>query len=99
MGTSINTPVTGFVSTTKGGAAMHRPLLIYTHSDQGTGIPPTSLSKLFKPFHRAANVGNIRGTKLGLAIVKESVELHQGTITCESKMVVDTTFPVRLPAL
>ena len=43
--------------------------------DQGIGIPEADLKHLFEPFHRAANVGTIPGTGLGLIIIKESIEL------------------------
>src|ERR1700712_5382434 len=65
--------------------------------DQGIGIPETDLNDLFEPFYRAANVGKIAGTGLGLTIVKEAVERQGGTITVESQYGVGTTFTVRLP--
>ncbi|MBZ0294620.1 MAG: PAS domain-containing sensor histidine kinase [Anaerolineae bacterium] len=68
-------------------------------SDQGIGIPSESLSKLYDPFYRANNTGTIGGTGLGMTIVKESVDLHGGTITCESEPGIGTTFTVTLPAL
>ncbi len=68
-------------------------------TDQGIGIPEEDCKRLFEPFHRAANVGNISGTGLGLAIVKKSVDLHRGTISVESKVGVGTTFIVAIPNL
>jgi signal transduction histidine kinase len=66
-------------------------------SDHGIGIPPEGLAHLFDLFYRATNTGDIGGTGLGLSIAKESVELHGGTIQCESELGVGTTFTVRLP--
>lgn len=66
-------------------------------SDQGIGIPPDGLARLYDPFYRASNTRNIKGTGLGLTIVKESVDLHNGTIRCESEEGVGTTFTVQLP--
>lgn len=66
-------------------------------SDQGIGIPPEDLSRLFEPFHRAANVAGLPGTGLGLLIAKQSVELHGGSISVESAVGQGTTFTVRLP--
>lgn len=66
-------------------------------SDEGIGIPKADLPHLFEPFHRAANVGTISGTGLGLVITREAVELHGGTITVESQQDVGTTFLIRLP--
>ncbi|MEQ9030076.1 MAG: sensor histidine kinase, partial [Aggregatilineales bacterium] len=65
--------------------------------DRGIGIPEDDLRNLFEPFHRAANVGTIHGTGLGLVIAKESVALHDGTISVESELGVGTTFTVHLP--
>lgn len=66
-------------------------------SDEGIGIPEADLPHLFEPFHRAANVGTISGTGLGLVITQEAVDLHGGTITVESQLGVGSTFLVRIP--
>ncbi|KAB2853704.1 MAG: sensor histidine kinase, partial [Anaerolineae bacterium] len=66
-------------------------------SDQGIGIPAEGLARLYDPFYRASNTRTIKGTGLGLTIVKESVDLHNGTISCESEEGVGTTFTVQLP--
>ncbi len=66
-------------------------------ADSGRGIPKDDLNKLFEPFHRAQNVGNIRGTGLGLTIVKKNVDLYGGTIDVTSEVNEGTTFIVRLP--
>jgi signal transduction histidine kinase len=71
--------------------------VILTVRDTGIGIPETDQKHLFEPFHRAANVGSISGTGLGLVIVKESVELHGGTIAVESQVGVGTTIAISLP--
>lgn len=65
--------------------------------DEGVGIPVEDQARLFEPFHRAANVREIRGTGLGLAIVLDSVTAHGGVIECDSQENVGTTFTVRLP--
>lgn len=65
--------------------------------DEGIGIPAADLPYLFEPFHRAANVGTIAGTGLGLVITKEAVELHGGTIAVASQIGLGTTFTVHLP--
>jgi signal transduction histidine kinase len=66
-------------------------------SDHGIGIPQEDQSRLFEAFHRAANVGQIQGTGLGLLIVKRCVELHRGTIRFESQEGKGTIFIVHLP--
>ena len=66
--------------------------------DEGIGIPEKDQQHLYEPFHRASNVDTIQGTGLGLAITKRAVDLHGGTIVCESAVGVGTTFTVRIPS-
>lgn len=66
-------------------------------SDNGIGIPQADFDHLFQSFHRAGNVGSIPGTGLGLTLVKQAVEMQQGSIHVESVVGVGTTFTVRLP--
>lgn len=66
-------------------------------SDQGIGIPDADLDRLFTVFHRGRNVGTISGTGLGLALVKQCVDLHGGTIEVSTEISQGTTFTVRLP--
>jgi PAS domain S-box-containing protein len=66
-------------------------------SDQGIGIPPEDLPRMFEPFHRAANVEGLPGTGLGLVIARQGVEMHGGSIGVESVVGQGTTFTVRLP--
>ena len=67
--------------------------------DQGIGIAPEDLPQLFTRFYRSwtARQSGLRGTGLGLVLVKEAVELHGGTITVESQLHVGTRFTVTLP--
>ena len=55
-------------------------------TDQGLGIPPEALPRLFEKFFRVDNLDRreIRGTGLGLAIVKQIVEVHGGRVRAES---------------
>ena len=59
--------------------------------DQGIGIPQDDIERLFEPFSRASNVGSIKGTGLGLVIIKRIVEALQGSITLESSEGAGTT--------
>jgi signal transduction histidine kinase len=70
---------------------------VFTVQDHGIGIPEADQRRLFEAFHRAANVGEIPGTGLGLLLVKRCVDLHQGSITVASAEGKGTTFTVRLP--
>jgi PAS domain S-box-containing protein len=71
--------------------------LVIHVTDSGIGIPEEDQKHLFVPFHRAGNVGEVSGTGLGLAITKQGVELHGGTITCDSTVGVGTTFTISVP--
>ena len=70
---------------------------IFQVKDEGIGIPLEEQQRLFEPFHRAKNVGNIPGTGLGLSIVKRLVDLQEGNIVVTSRVGVGTTFTVTLP--
>jgi hypothetical protein len=64
-------------------------------SDNGPGIPPDVLPRIWDPFFTTKDVGE--GTGLGLSIVHELVERHGGSIECETKLGDGTTFTVKLP--
>lgn len=66
--------------------------------DQGIGIPPSDLSKIFGAFNRASNVNSIEGTGLGLFIVKQCIEAHGGVIDINSKVNHGTIVSVTLQA-
>lgn len=65
--------------------------------DEGIGIPEEEKDKLFERFFRAKNVQNIQGTGLGLNIVKQYVDLMDGSISFKSKTNEGTTFLVKWP--
>jgi PAS domain S-box-containing protein len=69
-------------------------------SDSGLGIAPEDVPHLFERFYRGKNAikAEIPGSGLGLSIVKEIVELHNGSISVESKVGQGTTFRISLPA-
>jgi two-component system, sensor histidine kinase and response regulator len=73
--------------------------LIFRLKDEGIGIPAESQPHLFKTFYRGNNVGQIKGTGLGLAVVKKCVEVHQGEIQLESQEGIGTTVTITLPFL
>ncbi|MBI5666938.1 MAG: PAS domain-containing protein [Chloroflexi bacterium] len=80
------------------GVVVNDHVVTFTVADDGIGIPPKDVSRLFELFHRASNVHDIKGTGLGLAIVKNSVDAHGGTIQVASEEGRGTTFTVCLPA-
>lgn len=67
--------------------------------DEGIGIAPDEMDKLFRPFVTPAARGTAgeKSTGLGLVIVRRIVEGHGGDIWVESEKGVGTTFYVRLP--
>lgn len=71
--------------------------IIFCVRDEGIGIPEEYREKLFQQFERGANVGNIKGTGLGLCIVKYIVDLHGGKISVESALDRGTAFFVKIP--
>lgn len=75
----------------------HNQGITFTIKDQGIGITPDDLTKIFDSFYRASNIGNIPGTGLGLPIVKKCVELHGGTMTVTSEVGKGSCFQVSLP--
>jgi PAS domain S-box-containing protein len=68
--------------------------------DQGIGIPASLLEAVFEPFTRSRDQGaqNIKGTGLGLPIVRHIVLLHGGRVWAESREGHESTFHVVLPA-
>ncbi|MEE9613517.1 MAG: PAS domain S-box protein [Thermodesulfobacteriota bacterium] len=70
---------------------------VFRVKDEGIGIPEKDMERLFAPFHRGKNVGNIPGTGLGLSIIKNSVDLHGGTIEVDSEVGKGTAFLVTIP--
>jgi PAS domain S-box-containing protein len=65
--------------------------------DEGMGIPPDELERIFEPFLRGKGVSSIPGTGLGLSITKKAVDLLHGTLKAESRPHVGTTFTVQMP--
>ncbi|MBF0558131.1 MAG: hypothetical protein HQL08_05075 [Nitrospirae bacterium] len=63
--------------------------------DTGSGIPTDILPKIFDPFFTTKDVG--QGSGLGLSIVHEIIEEHDGCIAVDSQAGRGTTFIVRLP--
>jgi len=70
-------------------------------TDQGIGIPPAELDRIFERFYRVdpARSRDTGGTGLGLAIVKHVCANHGGDCDVWSKVGEGSTFTIRLPAL
>ncbi|HJP99504.1 MAG TPA: response regulator, partial [Rhodanobacteraceae bacterium] len=67
--------------------------------DTGSGIPEEELPRLFERFHRVENTRgrSFEGSGIGLALVRELVKQHGGSIAVESKVGRGTTFTVSIP--
>ncbi len=65
-------------------------------SDQGRGIPPEELGRVFDKFHQVGGP-NRQGTGLGLSITRAIVEQHGGEVTVASTLGAGTTFTIALP--
>lgn len=77
---------------------IHDDVLIIVE-DEGIGIEPAELPRLFERFYRVdrARSRDSGGTGLGLAIVKHLVEAHNGSVEVYSKPSVGSAFYVKLP--
>ena len=70
-----------------------------TVTDTGTGIEPTKLPHIFNRFYQAGATTDraVGGSGIGLALVKELVEIMQGSVEVASRPGSGTTFVVELP--
>jgi two-component system, OmpR family, sensor kinase len=69
-----------------------------TVADTGPGIPEEEIDRIFDRYYKSAGVHGESGSGLGLAIARRVVELHGGTIRCDSRVGEGTVFTVWLPA-
>ena len=66
-------------------------------TDQGIGIAPEDLPRIFDRFYRVEHIRKAEGTGLGLYITKRLVEAHGGQIWVESEVGKGSTFSFTLP--
>jgi signal transduction histidine kinase len=69
-------------------------------ADRGLGIDAADLPHIFKPFYRGRRAvdAQVRGTGVGLSVVRHVIHAHQGTIAVDSRVGEGTTVTVKLPA-
>jgi signal transduction histidine kinase len=66
-------------------------------NDSGIGIPSDEQSKVFEPFYRSQNAKSYPGTGIGLSIVKQIIENHNGTISLTSEVGHGTNVVITFP--
>jgi len=66
--------------------------------DNGAGIEPQDLPRVFERFYKADRARRAGGTGLGLAVVKHTAEAHGGRVEVESRLGEGSTFRIWLPA-
>ena len=71
-------------------------VVCFTLRDNGSGMPPAVLKRIFEPFYTTKEFG--QGTGLGLAMVHTIMKAHDGAIVVESMPGLGTTFELYFPA-
>lgn len=74
-------------------------LIVISVQDHGVGIPRDEQQKIFDRFHRVGTglVHDVKGSGLGLSIVRHIVEAHGGNVTVESRQGEGSIFSIHLP--
>jgi signal transduction histidine kinase len=83
------------------GDGKSRKEVLITVEDHGIGIEPDELKNIFEPFQRGKAVlsSSIRGSGLGLSLVKHIVEGHSGKVSVRSVPGKGSAFMLHLPAM
>jgi signal transduction histidine kinase len=79
------------------GLQRHESTALLTVADDGAGIPPADLERIFERFYQANGARSNRGAGLGLSIARWIVLEHSGTITAQNNEGPGATFTVTLP--
>ncbi len=96
LGNAVKFTFAGSISVAVRADGAHAEVVV---ADTGVGVPAGEVPRLFERFHRIENTRSRsnEGSGIGLALVRELVGLHGGTITAESTEGVGTAFTIRLP--
>ncbi len=97
LGNAVKYSPEGGTITTR--VALDGDKLLFAISDQGIGIPHDQLDKIFDRFHRvhSGDSQRVGGTGIGLFLVKNLVDAHQGVIWVESTLGKGSTFYFTIP--
>lgn len=76
-----------------------RDAIVIQVDDRGEGIDTRDAAHLFEPFFRGRNSGGVRGAGLGLAIVRQIVEDHGGSVAVQRRRDEGSSFAMRIPAV
>jgi two-component system, OmpR family, phosphate regulon sensor histidine kinase PhoR len=70
-------------------------------SDQGPGIPSEEQERIFEKFYRGTTAAGrkVRGSGIGLSIIRHVAEMHGGEVVLQSAMGAGSTFTLRIPVL
>lgn len=80
-------------------AAVDDGSVVISVEDRGPGIAARDLPHLFEPFYRGRGADRVRGSGLGLTIVKQIAAAHGGKIAVDRRREGGAVFTLRLPAL
>nr|WP_157228416.1 HAMP domain-containing sensor histidine kinase [Clostridium saccharoperbutylacetonicum] len=75
--------------------------ILISVKDDGMGIPSDMQANIFERFSKVDNSisRKIEGSGIGLSLVKQLVEIQQGTIVCESELNVGSEFKITFPTV
>jgi signal transduction histidine kinase len=79
------------------GLQQHDSTALLTVADDGSGIPPEDLARIFERFYQADRARSNNGAGLGLSIARWIVEQHHGSIAARNNNGPGATFTVSLP--
>lgn len=71
--------------------------LVITIQDNGLGIPPEEIPRIFERFYRASTSAGIPGSGVGLSLVHDLIKVHKGNIRIDSEVGTGTIVTVKLP--